>query len=117
MRHQIAHRDCVRNHEALKSPFVPQNVVEEPMVASGWDVVQIHVGTHQTAYALLDGRMEGLEVEIAQENLGYVRRIVVTASFGGAVSGKMLRTGQHAVCSHLFQRAALEAAHLGSRHG
>ena len=57
--------------------------------------------------------MKRLEVKIAQQNFGNVRRIVVTSALGCAIAGKMLRAGQNACVA---PACALEATHLRARH-
>ena len=48
---QLPDAEIIRNHDSIKSPFLPQNVVEQKLVAMRRDAVDFVVGRHHA----LDG--------------------------------------------------------------
>ena len=88
---------CVRDDEAFEAPFLAQDVSEQPVIAGGWDVIQIHVCAHEASCAGFFGRVEGDEIDIAHEHFRNIRRVVVTTAVGSAVAREMLHARQHAI--------------------
>ena len=84
------------------------------MIAGGRNIVQVHIGRHEVAGALLFGGMERRKVDVAEELLGNVGGVVVAAALGCAVSGEMLDADEDGVGAKLV---ALESANLRARHG
>ena len=103
----------IRNNEALKTPILAQNICEQPVISGGGDVVQVHVRAHEAAGASLFGCMKRNKVDIAHEFFGNVRRVIIAATVGCAVSSEVLDACQHAVRT---ERLALESDDLRAGH-
>ena len=107
-------RECVRRHETMKFPFRAKNVGEEPAISTGGNVIQIHVGRHQTANALLHCGVERNQIHVPHQFFGNVGGVVIAASLGRPVSSVVLDARDHAVRSEC---GALKSTHLCLGHG
>ena len=104
----------VADYEALEAPILAEDVMQQPAVAGGGHVVEIHVGGHGGADTGLDCGVEGREVDVPHLIFRDVGGVIVASAFGGAVSGEVLHAGEN-----VFGRAdvwALKAANLRGRH-
>ena len=113
MRLKIAYGERVRDHKALEAPLLAQNVVQQPAITAGRHIVQIHIGAHEGCGSSLFCRMERNQVDIPEQRLGNVGRVVVAASFRRAVAGEVLDAGQNTIGTNGF---TLKTAHLRHRH-
>ena len=112
---QVRDPEGVAHHEALEAPLAAEHVAQEEAVGGGGHVVQLHVGAHEGADSGLGRGLEGRKVDVAQQALGQVHRVVVAAAVGGAVAREVL--GARDEVLGRARVGALEAAHLGRRHG
>src|ERR1700679_962088 len=88
------------------------------MVAARRHVVQVHIGTHNSASPSLNRCMKRNQIKIAKQFLRHIGRVIVTAAIGCAVSSKMLYGHQYAVLSKLraLESADLCLCHCGTKN-
>ena len=87
----------VRDHEALKAPFLPQNLGEEAVIGRAGHALPAVVGGHdRQGPALLEAGLKGLQPDLPHGALGGIRVVGVTAA-RGVVVGEVLRGGDDTV--------------------
>src|SRR5579883_1057119 len=111
---EIADGEGIGDYKALEAPFVAQNIMQQPAVAGGRNVVQVHISAHQTADSGVHGSMKGREIDVAQKFFRNVRRIIIASALRCAVPRKVFGTGKNRSRTELV---ALKSADLGPRHG
>ncbi len=114
MRGQRIHRARIAHYETSKTPSVAQNLRHEPAIPGRWHAVQTHVGGHHVARSRLDCGMKWWQINVPQIAVRQVNFVNVAAAERRAVTGKMLRTGDHAARTPEIR--SLKAAHLRRRH-
>ena len=91
------HAPVVGDHEALKAPFVPQDLGEEAVIGGAGDTLPAVVGGHdRQSSALLEAGLKGLQPDLPHGALGGIRVVGVTAA-RGVVVGEVLRGGDDTV--------------------
>src|SRR6201992_1404093 len=105
----------VADDEAVEVPGGAKDVVEQPAIAGGGDVVEVHVGAHEGGDAGLFGGFEWRKVDVPHELFGDVGSVVIAAAVGGAGSGEMFGGGEDMVGTSPL--AALEAEDLRAGEG
>src|ERR1700721_919960 len=88
------------------------------MVAGRRYIVQVHVGTHNSASSSLNRCMKRNQVKIVKQFFRNIGGVIVTAAFGCTVTGKMFYGPQHAVVSKLraLESADLCLCHCGTKN-
>ena len=91
----LADGGVVGHDKAVKSPAVPQHLGHEPAVARGGDIVDDVERGHEAARSGVNTSLVGREILVEHAHVAHIDSIVVTASLGGAIEGKMLHAGHH----------------------
>src|SRR5580658_5149061 len=87
----------VADDGAGEPPFIAKNVVKQPAIACGRDVVQIEISAHGGAHTGFDGGVKGLEVHVVEKSFGKISLVVVAAADGGTVAREMLHASEHVI--------------------
>src|SRR3984885_3999707 len=118
MGNEVSDCKCIRKHNALEPPILPENVGQEPMIATRRHVVQVHIGTHNSTSPSLNRCMKRNQVNIAKQFLRHIGRVIVTAAVGCTVTSKMLYGHQYAVLSKLrtLESPDLCLSHCGTEN-
>src|SRR5262249_33087283 len=76
---------------SLKTPFLAQHAIQQPMIYVRRDTVNLVIRSHDAAnMGLLNGRLEGNKERLANRPLGIIAGSGVRASFRLAVDGEVL---------------------------
>jgi len=105
----------VGDGEALELPIFAEDIGEEPVVAGGGDVIEVHVGAHDGAGTGFDASVEGREVDVVELCVGDVGGVVVTPALRCSITRKVFEAGEHVVRG--ADSWTLEAADLGAGDG
>ena len=113
---QLANREIVRHDVSFESPLLAQDVAQQPLVGVGGDAVDLIVGGHHAdGAALVQGLLERVEEDLAQNALRHVHRGTVRPGLRLAVGGEVLERGND-VLLVLERRVALESLHGRDPH-
>ena len=94
---QVPDGHRVADDKALEPPLAAQHIVKQPAVATGRDVVEVHVSAHECPDAGLHRGFKGWEVDVAQPALGQIDRIIVTPAVRRPVPGEVFGAGHDMV--------------------
>ncbi len=112
VRDQLAGGVPVGDDHAVESPLVAQHLLQQPAVGGRGDaVVVVERGHDGHGAAVADRLLEGRQIDVAEQALGDVGRVVVAASLGGSVADEVFGAGGHA------GRVADSVALIAPRHG
>ena len=113
---EVADGAAVRHHQTAETPFVAEDVGQEPVAAAARVPFIALVGAHHLLHvAVLHNLAEGGQVSLPQVPHGYGNVETVPVGLGAAVYGKMLGAG---VQLEVFLVRALHAQHgLGAHDG
>src|SRR5215470_5198517 len=86
--------------------------MQQPAVASGGNVVEIHISAHEAADSSIGSSFERDQIRVPHLFFGNVRGIVVAAAISSAVSCEVFCAGKYMVrCADL---RSLESQHLSA---
>lgn len=105
----------VGDDKAFEAPLVSEDIGEEPVVASGGHIIEVHVGRHDGCCTGVDGGVEWFQIDVLELGIGDVGGVVIAASLGSTVSGEVLDGGEDMVGS--ADVVALKAANLSGGKG
>src|SRR5215472_17342298 len=88
--------------------------MEEPAIGAGGDIVEVHVCAHEGSDAGVGCRFERRQVDVPHLFFGNVGGVVVAATVGGAVSGKVFGAGHDVVGQ--VRLCSLETENLRAGH-
>ena len=114
MSHKAADSKCIGENKALETPVLAQNISQQPMIAAGGDLVEVHVCAHEAACTCLLGCVEGHQIDVLQQFFRHIHRVIIATAFGCAIASKVLYADHRPIG---VEMVPLEALDLGSRHG
>ena len=91
----LSHGVPVRDNKAVITPFSAEDILYNILVAGGRDAVIVIEGSHEGHCTSLYSCLKGREVNVTEKMHRDKGAIVVTPSFGSAVTYKMLDAGSH----------------------
>src|ERR1700730_7138600 len=78
VRHSLADRVVVADHEPLEGPFVPQNLRQREWIRAGWDLIERVEGAHECCSAFVKRCTERRQVNLAEQTLGDFSSVVLS---------------------------------------
>ena len=90
---QLGNGVPVAQHHPLKAPLLAQHGVQNEGIGRGRDAGNLVEGRHDRTRALLKGRLERGQVDVAERALRDIHRIIVLARFGRAIGRIVLGAG------------------------
>ena len=98
--HAVAHGAPIRNHQPLEAPFILEDLGQEDMMLGSEGAVHLVIGAHhRPGLRLLDGLLEGGQVDFAQGAFVHLGADAEALKFL-VVGGVMLERGAHAFRLH-----------------
>ena len=100
--HHFAERVIIADNHAVEAPFVAQDAFDELPVCRGGNAVERIERRHDHFYARIHGGFISDEIFFAQREFAHIHGVIISACFGGAVSGEMLHARRNAFALEAF---------------
>ena len=111
-RMEVLDGPAVADHMALKSPFSPQNLLQQQRIAAARNAVDAVVGSHDSLHmTLLNAGLEGGKIGFIQVLLSHHRIEAVSDALRAAVYRNMLGAGSSLQEILVMALNALDEAH------